>query len=710
MTLDEKVRTGAHPSMVLSAHIEPLVRGRRVAILGDATIDLAERLTQRGARLVHAYDPDAARTAEAIARSAGRRTAPGPHVSYAVLEGDLGVRDGAFDVVVVPDLSLFADPTDILRRVRRLVAGSGAAVIALPNPEAQGHLIDAPRAAAPKGAAPIGYYDLYDLVSLQFPLVRMLGQAPFVGYTVADFAPKREPSVSFDTSLIDGSASPEWFIAVASERPVSLEEFAVIEVPLADVLSFPRGESPQAEGARSALAEANGRIRALETELEELRKQTRDDGRKDAEARAQTTASTSARLVELEAELEVRDARLKESQSRAGDAHVRAERLVHQIGDLEEEVRRQRDRATKLAKQLDDEKKARTKVEMELAMIRTRPEIAGAKDRLQELSSELEAARARITELEAEHAMEHAATRRIVLSPPDDDSSLPTVVPNPELIGRVASLEIMLQDARHTVEDLTQQRDTADARATELERALGEQERARAAFAADRAAADERRAAAEHRATELERREAKLAQRAEALEKRVAELEAQAKARAADLNAQSETAVEAVAADLAAAEATLRERGHVITALQRDLRESERLGKELIEELEALRSGSDAADAREAVEPPAVSADAQLAHELRTRLDALAGRSAKSEADLQAASWRIAQLERQLEEAQSTNTERPSANLDLERALAAARDEIAALRHALSTAHTAEPPRSAIEQSVLLHQVAGQEK
>jgi len=31
-------------------------------------------------------------------------------VAHAVLTDDLGVRDGAFDVVVVPDLSIFADP------------------------------------------------------------------------------------------------------------------------------------------------------------------------------------------------------------------------------------------------------------------------------------------------------------------------------------------------------------------------------------------------------------------------------------------------------------------------------------------------------------------------------------------------------------------------------------------------------------------------
>src|SRR5690606_30434932 len=88
-----------HPSLVLGAYLEPLVRGRRVAVLGDARIGLAARLIERGARLVHAYDPEPARVAEALARVAPGR---GPHPAFAVLEGDLGVRDGAFDAVVIP--------------------------------------------------------------------------------------------------------------------------------------------------------------------------------------------------------------------------------------------------------------------------------------------------------------------------------------------------------------------------------------------------------------------------------------------------------------------------------------------------------------------------------------------------------------------------------------------------------------------------------
>ena len=130
MTSDSSARIGLHPSIVLPAYVEPLIRGRRVAVLGDATVGLAEELAQRGARLVHAYDPDPARAAEALAKLSGGRT---HQISYAVLAGDLGVRDGAFDAVIVPDLSIFLDPAELMRRVRKLCAASGVAVVVAPN-------------------------------------------------------------------------------------------------------------------------------------------------------------------------------------------------------------------------------------------------------------------------------------------------------------------------------------------------------------------------------------------------------------------------------------------------------------------------------------------------------------------------------------------------------------------------------------------------
>ncbi|XXT17634.1 hypothetical protein WME94_46130 [Sorangium sp. So ce429] len=652
-----------HPALVLSAYLEPLVRGRRVAVLGDVTIGLADRLLQRGARLVHAYDQDAARVAEMLARSGRTRQ---PHPSYAVFDGDLGVRDGAFDTLIIPDLSIFSEPAEILRRARRLTAASGAAIVASPNPDVARGLLPA---GARRGAAP-GYYALYDLVALQFKQVRMIGQAPFVGYTVAEFAPKGEPEVSVDTSILDSSEEPEWFIAVAGERLPRLDAFAVIELPFAGFPVASVGPSPE------ALSEAEGRAERLGGELAELRTRHQRD-REDAGVRAESAVATAARLAEVEAELEARAARLREVEARAGDTHVRAERLAHQIRDMEEELRSQRDRATRLTKQLDDEKRVRTKVELELGMIRNRPEIAGARDRLDAAIAELDVARARVAELEARPAV---------------------AAPDPALAARVEELEAAAAGTRRELSKAAADRDAARRRAQESERALEEAQRARREATAKLDELARERDRLEERASRLDRENRALEEQRSALdarrlllEARIVELEQSVTAleqRAAEL--EKRDAGEAAAAEIASLEEALRDRGHVIASLKAQLRESERVGKELVDELGTVfeasageRGGSgQATGGGPGGAPSGSGGPGDAAEALRQQLDALARSAASSEADLRAASWKIAQLERELGEARDTAASPAALHDELEQALVAAQAEIAALRRA----------------------------
>ena len=629
MTADITARLGVHPSMVLSAYVEPLVRGRRVAVLGDATIGLAERVAERGARLVHAYDPDPVRTSEALSR--GGIGARG-QVSYAVLGPDLGVRDGAFDVVLIPDLSLFSEGTDgaaeIVRRARRLVTGSGVAVIASPNPEVSRALVAAP---SREGREALGYYELFDVVSLQFSVVRMVGQAPFVGYTVADFAPEDEPDVTVDTSLLGASEEPEWYLAVASERAVELDAFAVVEIPFTEALGA------AAPGSEPMRAEVETRLALATAELDKLKDRHRDEAR-DVERRASATTALSSRVVELEGELAARSARVRELDARAGDAHVRAERLAHDLREMEEELARQRDRATRLTKQLDDEKKARTKADVELGMIRAKPELSGAKDRLESAMAELDAARARIAELEHEHA----------------NTARSASLHNPILEARIAELERETEQNRGTIAMLSSQRDDAAARVRELELALDETDRARLEV-------HERLSSFEHRLEERER-----------------------------------LAGDADAADVGALEAALKDRARLIVTLEGQLHESERIGRELVEELAAVQGG----------EVPAPVPDVEPWKE---RLDALAAKAARCEADLTAASWRVAELERRLADSADPSGRDPvRIHGELEQALIAAREEVALLRQTLNegvAASSAE--RGVVEQSVLNHQIAG---
>lgn len=662
---------GAHPSTVLSAYLEPLVRGRRVAVLGDASVGLAEALSTRGARLVHGYDPDPGRVAEAIARSGGSG-----HVAHGVFGPDPAVRDGAFDVVVVQDLSIFADPAEALRRVRKLCAGSGVAVVASPNAEVSRRL----GGGAPAAGA-LGYYDLFDAVSMQFGTVRMVGQAPFVGYAVADFAPDGEPDVTVDTSLLEAPEEPEWFLAIGSERPVALDPFALVELPLGDETAgpsldrhggrhaAPARDVPSSLGDdRLALTEAQTRLALVTAELEALREQ-----RNKAEARAAAAAAQVARLSEGEGDVAALRGRLRELEAKAGDSHVRAERLANDRKELEEELARQRDRATRLAKQLDDEKKARTKADVELGMMKTKPEIAAAKDRLADLSGELAQAHARIAELERERsAYPKGMSMRA-----------------PALEGRIEELTAKLSAATETAAEDRGARDEARSRIAEVEQ--------------ERDAARRGRDGAQRDVNEARKRLAELEDELDAA--RRARDEAQ-RARTHAEQALLVTAAEPeadVVADVAALEDALRRRGEVVSRLERDLAESERIGRELLGELEELRAtvvahfGPEGAGGAAQTEPAAPAAPAASTAvvaapaDVGIKLDQLAERAAKSEADVLAANWRIADLERRLAEAGAGRQE-SQVHAELEQALVASQAEVARLRRTLGGEPEAPSP------------------
>jgi hypothetical protein len=137
------------------------------------------------------------------------------------------------------------------------------------------------------------YYALFDLASAQFSSVRMLGQAPFVGYAVVDFAPDGEPEPSIDNGFVpSGAEEPEWFVALASSHPVRLDEFAVIQLSARQTLAAPSERSGPERLPRAVDAEMTG----LRAELAR-REQSIDD----LEARV---AAADARASSLQDEID----------------------------------------------------------------------------------------------------------------------------------------------------------------------------------------------------------------------------------------------------------------------------------------------------------------------------------------------------------------------------------------------------------------------
>ena len=108
----------------LAVLAEALIDGRRVLVVADSSLGLHTTLAELGARLVHVYDPDAER-----AMAQPPPTERG-HVLRGLPEGDFEVRDGAFDLAFVPDLTITPDPAALLARLRRVVGNEGASASA----------------------------------------------------------------------------------------------------------------------------------------------------------------------------------------------------------------------------------------------------------------------------------------------------------------------------------------------------------------------------------------------------------------------------------------------------------------------------------------------------------------------------------------------------------------------------------------------------
>ena len=112
-------------------------------------------------------------------------------------------------------------------------------------------------------------------MAAHFTSVRMLGQAPFVGYAIAEFAAS-DPEPTIDTSLADvQKKEPDWFLVLAGERNVRLDPFALNPNPQGRPSGLRRGRAPLgstglAPPRRGAHRRARGGARPA---LESLRQQ-----------------------------------------------------------------------------------------------------------------------------------------------------------------------------------------------------------------------------------------------------------------------------------------------------------------------------------------------------------------------------------------------------------------------------------------------------
>jgi SAM-dependent methyltransferase len=359
------------PSVVVSAFAQTHIEGRCVLIFGSAMGSLWEKAIDRGARLVHVCDPDPERLAEASAKNKSSSVSFAPLSSHA----PLAIRDGAFDVGIIDNLGAMNDMTTLLRRLRRALSARGVAFITAPNPDVQETLVsqtDTTRQV-------LDYYSLYDIVRSEFPVVRMLGQMPFVGYTVAELAPLEEPEPKLDAGfVVGGTEEPEWFVAAASAHPIELDGFTVVQLPVADVLqnNAQRQLRDQLRASRHAERSAVERLARLEAQLAQL--QTRQ-----AEQRA--SAELAKQLEELREELLRKERWIASVEARATAADERADEAEVELDRLKQDAA------------LSDRLQARvTQLQTELVELRS---VAAAANQSEQLQARLAQAETELNEL-----------------------------------------------------------------------------------------------------------------------------------------------------------------------------------------------------------------------------------------------------------------------------------------------------------------------
>jgi chromosome segregation ATPase len=194
--------------LALVTYLAPILQGRRVAVAGTTSGEVAQRLRALGAHTVVCFGG----VGEDIA-------------VRALTPGSIAAFHGKLDILVVPDATAVPSLVAVLDEARRALGSDGVVVVGAEAP-------NGPKVMEPTGRdGATAYHDLYDLCAARFANVRMVGRGPFVGYTLATFDDGSD-RVALDTRLIDGDpARPESFIAVASDSAVALDPMALVQVP-----------------------------------------------------------------------------------------------------------------------------------------------------------------------------------------------------------------------------------------------------------------------------------------------------------------------------------------------------------------------------------------------------------------------------------------------------------------------------------------------
>lgn len=543
--------------LALAVYVEELALHKRVLFIGDPTSPAPERLGR------------AARSVELVStRSRVRGTRRGGRIASRRWPGKDDA--GRWDLVVIPDLPAagLADE-DRLAEVTDWLAPGGVLVAGTPDPEGP---------AGHPGA--ITYEALFDLLDGAFEHVRMLGQAPFAGYSVVDFAPSGDTGVTFDGSILEGRGErAQRYYALCGDRDVVLDAYAVVQVPssaqakvrergelaerlreqqdaldAANVhaeeiereLSQARSELTEAQAALGRERErANQRIAVAIAEQDALQRKLADAEEQLASSRkaleAERAAVQEQEYLELEAALEARGRELLELRAEVERRGTLARDLIEELREAralgaapaapepppaEGVDRGQLDAAVERAVAAET---ARAELAFQLDEVRgrlalTERETADEIEALRRIEAELTGTvrglRARVAELAEQHQLTQA---RLALA---EDDRAAAEARNRRLVRELAEAreQLELEIARHRMASAAREEPTGEALATPESDLSGELARCREQLAELEAREQRARSEAERARAAMQELEQRLEGTRAGYETRVAEL------------------------------------------------------------------------------------------------------------------------------------------------------------------------------------------
>src|SRR5690606_16388283 len=199
-------------------YLVDLVPGKRVLEVGCGTGYGAQFLANHGAGRVIGIDRSLRKITEA--RSRHRQT----NLEFRCEEpGSVELEDASVDCIFVPDGTSILRRRSVLAELRRLLARDGTLVLCG---------VSADRRGAPGGAS---FYELRDRLERLFPPVRMIAQAPVVGFSLVEYGDEADaPRVELDTSLLElagGEPEPSDYVAVCGGPAAAPRGMVVVQLP-----------------------------------------------------------------------------------------------------------------------------------------------------------------------------------------------------------------------------------------------------------------------------------------------------------------------------------------------------------------------------------------------------------------------------------------------------------------------------------------------